>query len=298
MKKYLYSIVFATLILMSTTVVNASNEVYYTNKQNIEMTEKEYNNLLGLGFTENQIATMEEEEFIANKDIEGTILGEAKKYFKTTTYMRNGIKTMVRKEISYEEAMEAKELLTQNPSKGPSGNYYNGIFDDSVTTTTTRIIGINNTYMRFKVDNEWYSTPSERYYDIIGIGIESNKVQIATSILFRQNWTKADGTNGQDTTGYPKSINTGGLAIIKLPTGSITNLESTLYFNVSKKSGVGTITLLYAGGDYAHAISNVNPNTLINYLTASVTSGIIINGGYSTSYLEHSSAAASFVGTW
>ena len=298
MKKYLYSIVFATLILMSTTVVKASNEVYYTNKENIEMTENEYNNLLGLGFTEKQISTMGQEEFLANKDIEGRVLGEARKYYKTTTYMRNGIKTMVRTEISQEEALQAKELHAQNPSRGPVGNYYNGIFDDSVILNVTRIIGVNNTYMRYKVDNEWYVIPSDRYYDIIGIGIEDNKVQVGSTIVFRQNWTKSDGTDGQDLTGYVKQMSTGGLGIIKLPNGSLTDLESTLYFNVRKKNGVGTITTLYAGGDYAHAISNVNPDNLYNSLSASVASGIIIGGGYSTSYLEHSSAAASFVGTW
>ena len=76
MKKYLYSIVFATLILMSTTVVKASNEVYYTNRENVEMTEKEYSNLLGLGFTEKQIYRMDEKTFLENKDIEGTVLKE------------------------------------------------------------------------------------------------------------------------------------------------------------------------------------------------------------------------------
>ncbi len=128
MKKYLYSIVLATLILMSTTVVNAANEVYHINRKNIEMTEREYNNLLTLGFTEKYIDEMEHEEFLANKDLEGTRLSTTKKYYKRTTVMRNGIKSFTTQEITEEEAIKEKELQSQKvPYRGPAGNYYDGM---------------------------------------------------------------------------------------------------------------------------------------------------------------------------
>ncbi len=299
MKKYLYNIVFAALILMSTTVVHASNEVYYTNENNIEMTEIEYNKLLGLGFTNKQIAMMDEEEFLNNKDLDGTVISEEQKYIKTSTYMRNGIKVTEISEITREEALE---LQAQNlPSRGPSGNYYNGIITDTVKAITTRIVGISNTYMRYKVDNEWLVIPSnnQRFYDIIGIGMESSKVVMATNIIFKQFWSTTNGSGYTDTICYPKYSSKGGLAVFELPSGSnIDTMESTLYFNVQKKSGVGTITTLYAAGDYAHAISNVNPNTLLSYLSLNHVSGVIIGSTYSTIYLETSPAIASFVGTW
>ena len=126
MKKYLYKIVFATLILISATVVNASNEVYYINKENVIMTEEEYNNLKSLGFTERYIERMDQEEFLNNKDLKGSILGETQKYLRRTTRMRNGIKTTTVEEITKEEAMKDKELQSQNGFNkgGAAGNYY------------------------------------------------------------------------------------------------------------------------------------------------------------------------------
>lgn len=296
MKKYLYSIVFATLILMSTTTVKASNEVYYTNNKNINMTEQEYNNLLGLGFTELYISNMGQEEFMSNKDLVGTVLSESTKYIKQTTVMRNGIKSTTREEITKEEA---EELQSQNnPTRGPAGNYYDGVVESLVLSTTSKIIGISNTYMRFMNITEWLIMPSERKNDIIGIGIESSKVYIASAIVFREDWRKTNGVSGYDESCYPKTNTAGGSAIFELPTGSLQSLEATLYFNVAKKSNVGTITLLYAGSDYAHAIYYVNPNNLLNHYLINYYNGIYIDYLYSNSYLTSSPAIASFVGTW
>ena len=300
MKKYLYSFVFATLILMSTTVVNASNEVYYTNENNIEMTENEFNNLLGIGFTNRQIAMMSEAEFINNKDLNGSIIDEEQKYIKTSTYMRNGIEITTTEEVTKEEAMNAKQAQN-SPNRGPSGNYYNGMVGNSYISVTARIIGISNTYMRYKVDNEWLTIPSnsQRYYDIIGIGIESNKVELGSIIIFSQYWSTTGSQGNTDTTCYPKTTNKGGLAVFKLPNGSsIDTMESTLYFNVKKKSGVGTITSLTAAGDYAHGTSNVDPNTLLSHLSLSTSSGIVIDATYSSIFTDIYPAIASFSGTW
>ena len=296
MKKYLYSIVFATLILMSTTAVKASNEVYYINENNIEMTETEYNNLLGLGFTENYIAKMSQDEFITNKDLEGTLLGESKNYYKITTAMRNGIKTTTKEEITKEEA--EKMQSQNNPTKGPSGNYYDGVVATYVISVTSKIAGISNTYMRYMNITEWLTMPSDKYYDIIGIGIEPTKVKIGSAIVFREDWRKTDNTTGYNTTCYPKKESTGGSAIFELPTGSLQSLEATLYFNVRKQSGVGTITSLFATSDYAHAISNVNPNNLLNHYSVDYVNGIVIDSTYSAYYTSNTAAVASFVGTW
>ena len=296
MKKYLYSIVFATMILMSTTVVKATNEVYYTNNNNIEMTEKEYNNLLGLGFTYKQIDRMNYEEFINNKDIEGEILGESQKYIKTTTVVRNGINYTTSEEISKEEAMR---LQSQNlPTRGPAGNYYDGMVLTNTYLITSKIVGISNTYMRLKADIEWLTIPTQRYNDVIGIGFEAAKVQIASTIVFREDWRNSDGTTGYNTVCSPKSMNTGGLVIYQLPTGSLQSLEATLYFNVKKKTGVGTITSLYASGNNAHATSNVSATNLFDYVVANYGGGVVVNSPYASYYSVGSPAYSSFVGTW
>ena len=208
MKKYLYSIVFATLILMSATVVKASNEVYYINRENLEMTEREYNNLLGLGFTEEQIYRMDEATFLDNKDLEGSVLNEEGKYYKETTIMRNGIKTYRRDEITKDEALEEVKLQSQGPStRGPSGNYYDGVFATSIIYIKNKIVGISNSYMRYKTDVTWLTMPSERYNDIIGIGIRPEEVQIYLSaVVFREDWLISGGSYGYTTVCSPKAI--------------------------------------------------------------------------------------------
>ncbi len=297
MKKYLYKLVIASLILISTTVVNASNEVYYTNRNNIEMTEEEYNNLLGLGFTERQIYDMDEDIFLQNKDINGEILATTDKYYKNTTVIRNGIKVNEVREITKEEALAEKQSHN-SPTRGPVGSYYDGLSANYVQELRTKIIGINNTYMRFKIDSEWLIIPSERYHDIIGIGIETSKVQIASTIVFKEKWYTTSNVHGEDTTCYPKDETTGGSAQMQLPSGSLQTLDSYLYFNVTKKANVGTITELNMCGDYAHATTSVDPNDMYYHYHMYFGPGLDIDYPYDLDYDDMGKACASFVGTW
>ena len=296
MKKYLYNIVFAALILMSATVVNASNEVYYTNRKNVEMTETEYNNLLSLGFTEKYISGMNMDEFLASKDLEGTILSETKKFVKTSTIMRNGIKITVTEEIAEEEAIELQSHKIIN--RDPSGNYYDGLVMNSVIVMTSRIAGLSDTNMRFMNTVEWLVLPTNRHHDIIGIGFDSDKVQFDSIIICKQEWEDEDYEIVDDYTCAPKYVNMGGLAVIKLPEVTIQNLESNIYFNVKKQTGVGTITSLYAVGDYAHAVSDVTPTNLMSHITVNDSVGIIIDATYGYVFENISPAVAAFIGTW
>lgn len=300
MKKYLYSIVFATLILVSTTVVKAANEVYYTNKENIEMTEEEYNNLLGLGFTEKQIYRMDEQEFLNNKDIEGTVLSVSEKYFRNYTILRNGITTYRSEEISEEEAIRDRELQAEKIQyrSGPSGNYYDGVVATTTIQVKAKIIGIASTRMRLMTDVDWYTMPSNRYNDIIAAGFESSKVQFASTIVFREDWRDNNGNDGYNTVCSPKSETNGGSAIFQLPSGSLSQLESYLYFNVKKASGVGTITALYTSGDYAHGTSYVSQSNLINHYTVTSAVGISMDSTYGSYYQQNTAAQAAFIGTW
>lgn len=296
MKKYLYSIVLATLILFSTTAVKASNEVYYTNKNNIEITEREYNNLLSMGFSEKQIAQMDQEVFLENKDLEGTLLATSEKYMKITTVMRNGNKYTTTEEITKEEAMREKELQSRGPA---AGTYYDGIVQTpNVIVQHTKIVGVSDAYMRYMTETIWLTMPSERYYDIIGLGIESGKVQYATGMVFRENWTDGYGDEYADLTYYPKSTSTGRLAIYELPSGTLQSLDATIYYNVMKQPNVGTITSLYAGGNFAHATGSADPNDLLNYISSTYSSGVSVNYPYSMYYFGNSVAQASFFGTW
>ena len=296
MKKYLYKIVLATLILMSTTVVNAANEVYYVNKNSIEMAEEEYNNLQSLGFTEKYINRMEKEEFLANKDLDATLLSTSKKYVKVTTMMRNGIEITTSSEITEEEYNELQE--NKVPNRGPSGNFYDGMVVVGSFTMTASIAAIGNIYMRYMNNVEWSSDLANKYHDIIGIGIEDTKVQRATIAILNEHWDATDGSSGSTQVCAPKYESTGSLAVFELPNVSVQHVDVAFYFNVIKQSNVGTITSLYAVGDYAHANNDITPNNLLSHISISSAYGITIDSTYSAYFTNMPEATASFIGTW
>lgn len=299
MKKILYTFLIFSLFCVLVPSVNAEATSYYTNKLGINMTEQEYNNLLGLGFTEKQIYRMDNETFNNNKNIEATLISEKTTYYKTTTVIRNGIEREYTTEITKEEALREKE---RNAGTGSSiqsvyGDYYNGASATAIKAITSRISNVSNTKMRYKVDVEWLTMPGTKSYDIIGIGIEQNKVYVNLSVFFRQDWETTGGTFGYDTTGNPKVEISGGSALIHLPDVSLKQLESYLYFNVMKKTGVGTITTLSAAGCYSHATNTVTDD-VYNYYNVTHGTGIFVDSPYAGSYDYMSPAVASFVGSW
>ena len=297
MKKLLYTFLFTAFVLLNTTAVNASSEVYYTNREGIQMTQAEYNNLLSVGFTERQINRMDYDTFIENKDIEGTLLSEVGTYVKTTTVMRNGIQYHSSEILTEEEMLEEVARNKEQPTRYASGSYYDGLAYDTYKYVVTRIANISDEYMRYKVDTDWLQIPSIRSYDIMGIGMEASKVQLATTIFFRQDWQTSSGTFGYGTGCYPKEQTTGASVMFKLPTGSLQQLESYAYYNVSKRSGVGTITSLTASGDYAHATTNVT-DAAYNYFSINYVTGLVISSPYHNSYDDMSISQAMFLGTW
>jgi len=293
----------ATLVLISTTAVKASSEVYYTNNENIEMTEQEYNNLLGLGFTEKQIERMDYDEFMFNKDIEAEVVSTVTQHIQTTTTIKNGIKTstsIVLDDEQFAEMMEMGEMQSLNPTYSPnvSGYFYDGISYNTTKTLTSYIAIFNDTdYARYKMDMQWNTMPSTRSFDIIGIAIEPAKVHISSILKFRQDWETTGTTFGHSISGYPKTDNYSGSFVYELPTGSMSAMESYIYFNVAKNSGVGTITSLVASGDYAHAYHTVSYQVKDNYDFYN-SFGLDIYDPYAVHYDEMSMAHASFQGTW
>ena len=297
MRKLLYAFFFAMFVLITTTEVNASSEVYYTNREGIQMTQAEYNNLLSVGFTEKQIYRMDYDTFIENKDIEGTLLSEVSNYVKTTTVMRNGIQYQTSEILTEEEMLEEVARRKEQPTRYASGNYYDGVAYDTYKVVVTRIANLSDDVMRFKIDTDWLEIPSVRSYDIMGIGMEADKVKKDSSIYFRQDWITSGGTFGHGTGCYPKEKTTGLAVMFKLPSGSLSSLESYAYYHVMKKNGVGTITSLYASGDYAHAITSVT-DAVYDYFSINYGAGLVISSPYHNSYDAMSLSQATFLGTW
>jgi len=243
---------------------------------------------------------MDYETFQKNKDIEARIVARDKKYVKTTTIMRNGIKFHTSEYLTEEEMLEEVQAAKEQPpysTRGVPGTYYNGGQETDYKAIQMIIMNINDDVMRYKLDTYWYIMPSNRSYDIMGIGIEANKVQINSGIDFREDWWTTSNTTDHTTGMYEKIESTGGVILFPLPSGSLDSLEQYMYFNVIKKSGVGTIYSLTATGDYAHATATVS-NNVYNYMSVNVAGGIVIDNPYANSFDEMSAAMANFIGTW
>ena len=301
MKKYLYNLVFAALILLSTTEVLASNEVYYINRENIEMTEQEYNNLLELGFTHDQIERMDNNTFQDNKDIEATLISTNKRYYKFTDVMRNGIQYRFSEEITKEEAEELQKQA-RNPmnNRGASGNYYDGLVGSYALEVADYITNISNTYMRFKADATWLTPPStsERFNDILGIGFEGGKVQFGSTIVFREDWKRTNGNFDYTDICTPVYESTGGSVIFGLPTVAVQYITSYIYFNVRKQSNAGTITSLTIGSEYAHSTSNISRPNIEGHYSVNYINGILLDSTLAPYFSESGVATAYFIGTW
>ena len=84
---YMYIVI---SIFIFTFCLGNVNAAVYENYYGIEMTNEEYNNLIELGFTEQDIFLMTEETFEENKDIEATLVAKTDKYYKTIYTDLNG----------------------------------------------------------------------------------------------------------------------------------------------------------------------------------------------------------------
>lgn len=248
------------LFVFGSNSVFALDSVYYTNNNGIEISEVEYNNLLNLGFTDNEIQYMSETEFLANKDLVGQIVSQE------TTFIQNNIT--------------------------PFG-LQPGYVEDPARILTTTIVAVSDRY-RYKVSLEWQQIPSARSHDVIGIGIDSN-VSIYSNLYFQQNFCYSS-TNCSSTGAFTQNVSsTGASATFQLPSTSIVSMNSYLYFSVAKNT-TSIITQLNAYGDYAHAMQNV---TLANATNHTINRGGINHASSVSSYYDTFPVAkAIWTGSW
>ena len=290
MKKILYTS-FALLFIVCMTInVNAAGSTYYTNYNNIEMTEHEYNNLVQLGFTENEIYLMDLETFNDNKDIEATLVSENVKYYKTTTITRNGVSTSTSEEVTKDEYTRASKEPIQSRAS------YDGIITTNYKTFRTNISYLNQYEYRYKSTMNWTTIPSTRSYDIIAIGFQQALVQLNSTIYFQQQYTNSSG-NHTSITCTPLEFSTGASAVFKLPTGTLSALSSYIYYDVTKADDNFTITEMEAGGDYSHATSSISQTNAKKHSVNHGT-GIVLDSSIEDYYDGIPVATALWYGTW
>lgn len=282
MKKNLFGLL---LLFMMMPVVVLASENYY----GISMSEEEYNNLLELGFTEEEIYYMEEEEFNNNKNIEGNLEATTEKYFVNI--------------IRYDST---GKIISNNDMEVTEDDYDgNGImllsYDGYVETTYKKMvvtIAAASSKYRYKVTLTWKNMPKVRSYDIIGIGFDAGVYNAGGSYVFNQTSCVSTNCTNTNTVNSETIDSLSGLGVsFKLPTStSLTTLRSYFYFDVSKLSSSGTITEMYAYGDYSHATSTVSSGAANGFYVNQA--GIVLSNNIVDSYDSISEATAYWNGTW
>lgn len=220
-------------------------------------------------------------------------VAKEEKYYKVT-YYEDGIQ-------QYSIASNNRSYVTIEVSKD---EYDNSVINDDVNlnssayveTTyrklTTSILSNGEIY-RYKVVSEWKSLPSVRSYDIIAIGHYAS-VKIKGDLYFYQEYDTSDGTHKVVKTHTPQYFSYGAGATFKLPTGNVSSLTQTMYYDVEKNT-TSTILSQKAYGDYAHATSTISESNALKY---TVSSSIILNSSISSYYDSISSAIATWNGSW
>lgn len=226
--------------------------------------------------------------------------GETIKYFKTDTYYNNlgnpsnimnilnGNAYSITTEISEEE---------YNAVNINEPNVYQTRDSSTVETTykkmTTQLYSHGSGY-RYKNKLIWKFFPTVRSYDVIGIGFYAS-VKPAALPSFSQYYCNTDGctTSATRTT---QIFSNGASATFKLPTGTLSVLDETFYFDVEKNTN-STIIYQVAAGDYAHATTST---ILLNATNHEViqTSGIQFASSVSGNFDTMSEAIVYWNGTW
>lgn len=263
-------------------------DCYLSNNNDICISESQYKNLINLGFTDFEIKNISLEEFNKNKELNGKIVSEVVNYYQDNYYIDNGI-------------VKTKEIKI---TKEQYDNYYKnnnfslkaltpGYIETNMKKMSTTIILINNVY-RYKVTLEWKSNPSVRSYDIIGIGMENNKVYYVGNRTFNQTYCTSSNSCKNSSTGTFKNQEAGIAVAFDLPSGTFSQLSSYLYFDVGKK--IETVTSMKAYGDYAHAIETTTSTEANSYNING--SGINLFSGVIDKYDAITTSVAEWTGNW
>lgn len=220
------------------------------------------------------------------------------KYLKTVTYYndyniqsrnlllsnRNSSITYEITEDEYNNAVE-KNIINSNSSGNTETTY------KKLTTTITN----NGDYYRYTATLIWKNFPTVRSYDIIGIGFYTN-LQPHSNINFIQEVCYVGGSCSSSNTGTRQIFNAGAGVSFKLPSGSLSLLKQTIYFDLEKKT-TSTLVMQDAYGDYAHATSTISETNSQKYSVVG-SSGIVLQSSIVNYYDAIEPAHAVWYGTW
>lgn len=222
------------------------------------------------------------------------VVGETTKYYKTVTILNDSeIMSIVSPEvtsftteIAKEEydSVDLHELFQLNGSTTVQTEY------KSLKTTMSE----NGSRYRYRVELNWKNIPKVRSYDIIAIGHYST-VEVAFGPIFEQKFCHSAGdcTEGAAVT---EIIGINGVGdVFSLPSGTLTSLSQSMYFDVQKSSST-TVKNQIAAGDYAHATKTITRDNA-KKLRVDIA-GIIHDSSVESYYDTIGAAVVSWTGSW
>lgn len=272
LKNYLLAVL--TMSLLFTTSIKAEENII-ENYFGIKMTTTEYNNLLNLGFSEEDIYLMDEDTYINNKDLIGHVVSTNVTRYKT---VRRGLES-----VTYVATEEEFQSRNEVMPLGVVENYWRSV--------VTKITQIDSNY-RYIVSTIWSTMPEERDYDVIAIGITSDVVR-STYPTFTRHYCDYDDCYNSNV-GVIKTGRYGAGASFKIPSGTLTGIGASLYFDVVKDVS-WTLTYQEFCGMYAHG-TNTSLTDSQNYTIA--TGGIGFGASAVDKYVVMGCSYGTWTGTW
>lgn len=165
--KKIKNILIMALLLMPFATVSAQSNIYYTNNNNVSMTEEEYNYLLNFYGTK-ALENMSLEKFESEINNELILKSSEEKFIKTLTYVDiNGNATSNDIEITEEEYNNPISLAS-NCESGTAVSCWETSYK-KLTLNAWVEASSTSTYLRLVLINTWKIIPSVRSYDVIGL---------------------------------------------------------------------------------------------------------------------------------
>jgi len=261
------------MFFVSQTVVGAEEKKIITSS-GIKMTQKEYNNLKELGFTDLAIDQMPLEVFKQNKDLKILAKGENTKYYEVKEVFEDGeIKDRIQTELTEDEYF--KRVKDAKNHKQSNANTFSIAANPDTTSTsyrrlTTTITRLSTSTIRLHSKFVWDIMPETRSYDVLSTSIDSTFTPVSGSNYGQQLWSYThpvyggfygdNATYSSSSTAWSKQSAGYGVKMNLKDDETnmrIVELEGYAYFNITRSSSVVPY-YINAYGNYSHAKTTVS----------------------------------------
>ncbi|MGE6260850.1 hypothetical protein ACQKCU_23740 [Heyndrickxia sporothermodurans] len=230
-------VLLSAVVLFSYTGVNQTksfakegDDVKFVNNNNIVITNSDYQRLESLGFTYDQILTMDSKEYSLNEGLSGKVISKSTEYIKVVERVVQSdeniqspaskssnlqeseqvepttevveVQEMTKEDFEREVAIAKKKEEGKNNSPEFSPLASDSDFSQtSYKTMTTSVVDYGFGEYRVKNDVHWFVTPKNRDFDVIGVAVKPQWAGNKNTEYGRQTWKLYNFQTKKTTTG-------------------------------------------------------------------------------------------------